>query len=319
MKTLSVILALAGVALAMLLVTWFDVGAVWAATTSIGWAGFALLLALQAGLFILLGLAWAAVMPGVPPTTLVWGRMVRDAATTCLPFSPIGGYVIGARAITLQHVPWHQSAAGTVIDVTAEIAAQLLFALFGAATLLLLLPIESGASIALPVGIGGAVALALLLLAIRTRHRIATGLRTLGARLLGEWFSAQGGLDRLQSELARAYDPRRLAIATALHLTGWFGTGAITWLALRMLGFHADLLAILALEALLDALIAAAFIVPAAAGVQEAGYVAIGILFGVPPDLALSISLLRRAKDLVWGIPILAAWQWRELRRLATR
>lgn len=319
MKTLSILLALIGVAASMLLVTWFDVGAVWTATTSIGWSGFALLLAFQAGLFILLGLAWAAVMPGVPKATLVWGRMVRDAATTCLPFSPIGGYVIGARAITLQHVPWPQAAAGTVIDVTAEIVAQLLFALFGAATLLILLPLEAGASLALPIALGGAIALSLLLLALHHRRRIATALRSLGTRLLGEWFSGQGGLDRLQDELAQTYAPGRLAIATTLHLTGWFATGAITWLALRMLGSTADLLPILALEALLDALIAAAFIVPAAAGVQEAGYVAIGTLFGVPPDLALGISLLRRAKDLVWGIPILAAWQWRELRRLATR
>ena len=89
---------------AMLLVAWFDVGAVWAATISVGWGGFALLLVLQAGLFVLLGLAWACVMPGVRPGLLVWGRMVRDAATTCLPFSPIGGYVIGARALTLHGV-----------------------------------------------------------------------------------------------------------------------------------------------------------------------------------------------------------------------
>jgi hypothetical protein len=38
----------------------------------------------------------------------------------------------------------------------------------------------------------------------------------------------------------------------------------------------------------------------------------------VPADLALSVSLLRRGKDLVWGLPILAAWQWREVRRLRT-
>jgi uncharacterized membrane protein YbhN (UPF0104 family) len=113
------------------------------------------------------------------------------------------------------------------------------------------------------------------------------------------------------------YDPRRLAGAVMVHLSGWFATGLVTWIGLWLLGAHMDVLHVLALEAMLDALIAAAFLVPGAAGVQEAGYVGIGALFGIPPDLALGVSLLRRAKDLVWGVPILLAWQWREVRKLA--
>ena len=124
-------------------------------------------------------------------------------------------------------------------------------------------------------------------------------------------------MERLQAELGRLYDPRLLVLASMVHLSGWFATGVGTWIALHLLGASAGLLPVLALEALLDALVAAAFVVPGAAGVQEAGYVGIGAWFGVPPDLALGASLLRRAKDLVWGLPILAAWQWRELRRLA--
>ena len=57
-------------------------------------------------------------------------------------------------------------------------------------------------------------------------------------------------------------------------------------------------------------------VVPGAAGVQEAGYVGLGAAFGVPPEIALSVSLLRRAKDIGWGLPILGAWQWQEVRRL---
>jgi putative membrane protein len=313
MKTVSVVLALAGVGVSLLLLTWFDIGAVWAATISIGWTGFALLLVLQAGMFVLLGLAWTVVLPGISRPLLIWGRMVRDAATTCLPFSPVGGYVIGARAITLHGVPWPTSAAGTVVDVTAEIAAQLLFALFGVAVVVLVRP---GTGFVGPLAAGVLAALALMIVGVWQRRRIGTVLRRLGARLLGDWFTGQGGLDQLQTELARLYNPARLATAALVHLSGWFATGLITWVSLLLLGAHVDVLHVLALEALLDALVAAAFIVPGAAGVQEAGYVGIGALFGVPPDLALSVSLLRRAKDLVWGVPILLLWQWREVRRL---
>ncbi len=198
MRKLPLLLALAGIGAALLLVAWFDVGAVWTATVSVGWGGFGLLLPLQAGIFLLLGLAWAAVMPEVPAGLLVWGRMVRDAATTCLPFSPIGGYVIGARAMTLHGVPWPAAAAGTVVDVTAEILAQLLFALFGVAVLVLLRPLGAGASVAAPLAAGVAVALACLGAGLWQRRRIGRGLRLLGVRLLGEWFAKSGGIGRLR-------------------------------------------------------------------------------------------------------------------------
>ena len=314
MKRLPLLLALLGVGAILLLLAWFDVGAVWDATRSVGWTGFAVLLGWQAVLFVVLGTAWCAVMPGTAWPLLIWGRMVRDAATTCLPFSPVGGYVIGARALTLHGVSWPVAAAGTVMDVTAEIAAQLLFALFGVAVLVLLRP---GSGLVGPIAAGIVAALALLLLAVWQRRRLGAGLRGLGRRLLGEWFRAQGGLDRLEVALGALYAPRRLVVGTLLHLLGWFGTGIGTWLALRLLGLDVDLVHVLALEALLDALIAAAFVVPGAAGVQEGGYVVLGAAFGVPPELALGVSLLRRGKDLVWGIPILLMWQMREVRRLA--
>ncbi len=313
MKRLSLLLALVGLVLSALLVAWFDAGQVLQAVLSVGWDGFALLALWQAGLFLLLGLAWMAVMPGVRPGWLIWGRMVRDSATTCLPFSPVGGYVIGARAVTVLGVPWPTAAAGTVVDVTAEIIGQALFSLFGLLVLLLLRP-ESPLLLPLAAALG--LVLVGIALAIRCRAAIGRGLRGLGVRLLGEWFHGRGGLDQVGAELSRLYGrPRRLALGAALHLLAWFGTGAGTWISLRLLGHHADLVAVLALEALLDALVAAAFVVPGAAGVQEAGYVGLGAAFGVPPDLALGVSLLRRARDLALGLPILLAWQGTEWRR----
>ena len=62
-----------------------------------------------------------------------------------------------------------------------------------------------------------------------------------------------------------------------------------------------------------------AFLVPVNAGVQEAGYVALGALFGVPPDIAIAVSLIRRARDVTLGVPILLVWQLVEVRRLRGR
>lgn len=318
MKRISVLLALAGLAVAAALVAWFDAGRVFDVALSVGWRGFGLLLLWQALLFLGLGLSWAAVLPGVRPGLLVWGRMARDAAGNCLPFSHVGGYVAGARAVTIHGVPWPTAAASTVVDVTTEIVAQMLFTLFGLAVLVTLLP---GSSFTLPVASGLVLSVLVLVAAVRFRAPIGRGLRGLGRRLLGEWFrgqeAEQGGLTRLEHELARLYGhPGRLVAGTLLHLACWFGTGMSAWVSLRLLGFDADLLPILALEVLLNALVGAAFIVPGGVGVQEAGYVGIGAAFGVPPDVALSVSLLRRARDLALGLPILLVFQWIELRRI---
>ena len=314
MKRLSILLALLGLGVMLLLLAWFDVGAVWAALLAVGWGGFGLLLLWQGVLFVVLGAAWGIVLPGMGPLLLVWARMVRDAATTCLPFSPVGGYVLGARALTLEGLAWPTAAAGTVVDVVAEILAQLAFALFGVAVLVLVRP---GSGLARPVEAGLAVAFGLVLVGIWQRRRIGQSLRRLGRRVLGEWFSGQEGVGRLEAELARLFVPGRLVGASLVHLSGWFATGVGTWISLRLLGAETAMLHVLALEALLDALVAAAFVVPGGAGVLEAGYVGFGALFGVPPELALGVSLLRRGRDLVWGVPILLAWQGREVRRLA--
>jgi uncharacterized membrane protein YbhN (UPF0104 family) len=59
-----------------------------------------------------------------------------------------------------------------------------------------------------------------------------------------------------------------------------------------------------------------AFAVPGALGVQEGAYVVIGLLFGLSPQDALALSLLKRARDLVIGAPALVIWQVMEGRRL---
>lgn len=196
----------------------------------------------------------------------------------------------------MRGVAWPTAAAGTVVDVTAELIGQFLFSVFGLLTLVLL---RSGSPLLLPAGVTLAVA-GLLAAAAAVRFRRVVG-RGLGGRLLGKWFRGQGGLDRVRTEVNRLYsDPRRLLLASMVHLLGWFSTGVGTWISLRLLGFEAAMLPILALEALLDALVTATFVVPGAVGVQEAGYVGLGAVFGVPPDLAL-------------GLPILLLFQWIEL------
>jgi hypothetical protein len=61
---------------------------------------------------------------------------------------------------------------------------------------------------------------------------------------------------------------------------------------------------------------AAGILIPGYAGVQEAGYVLLGSIFGVPPEISLGVSLVRRGRDIAIGIPILLVWQFIEARNL---
>ena len=67
------------------------------------------------------------------------------------------------------------------------------------------------------------------------------------------------------------------------------------------------------LESLMTVVKSVAFMTPGALGIQEGAYVLSASVFGLPAEATLSLSLLRRAKDLAIGIPAILAWQWSEL------
>jgi uncharacterized membrane protein YbhN (UPF0104 family) len=140
----------------------------------------------------------------------------------------------------------------------------------------------------------------------------------LGRRIAGRWFEdAEERMEVLQAELGLIYGHTgKLALGFLMHLIGWIGTGVAGWIAYRALGVPIDFDDALAIEALLAAASAVAFLVPVSAGVQEAGYAGLGAIFGVAPELSLAVSLVRRARDLALGVPILLLWQMFEMRRL---
>ena len=318
MKRLPYILALAGVLIALLLVAWFGFGNVAAAVSRIGWPEFGLILGWQLVLFVILGLAWDVILPARyarRPWVQVWGRMVRDASANCLPFSQVGGFVFGARAVTLQGVEWHTATASTVVDVTAEFLAQIAFAGIGLAILLARAP---ASSLAVPLEVGLALAVMACFAFVWLQQGAAPIFARISRRIAGRWFAdAQERVAMLQAELGLIYGhTTRLVLGFLVHLIGWLGTGVAGWIGYHALGVPIDFDDALAIEALLAAATAVAFLVPVNAGVQEAGYAGLGAIFGVPPELSLGVSIIRRARDLTVGVPILLLWQYLEMRRL---
>jgi glycosyltransferase 2 family protein len=321
MKRLSFILALLGVLIALLLVSYYGFGNVVSAVGQVGWREFVLIVSWQFVLFVILGLAWDVITPARTrrrPWVLIWGRMVRDASANCLPFSQVGGFVFGARAITLHGVEWHTATASTVVDVTAEFLAQIAFACIGLGILLARAP-SSGLAVPAEVGIGLAVVACFGF--VWAQKGAGPLFARVGRRIAGRWFTdAEERVEVLQAELGLIYGhTAQLALSFFLHLIGWLSTGVAGWIAYRALGVPIDFDDALAIEALLSAAAAIALLVPVNAGVQEAGYAGLGAIFGVPPELSLGVSLVRRARDIAVGVPILLLWQFVEVRRLRLR
>ena len=307
-----------GVSLAIALVGWYGFGNVAAAAGRVGWSRFGIILVWQVALFVVCGLAWDVILPARPQRRSwvpIWGRMVRDAAANCL--LQVGGFVFGARAVTLHGLSWPLATASTIVDVTAEFLAQLAFTGIGLAILLAHAP-SSRLAVPLEVGLGLAVMGGLGF--IWLQQGVGRLFARLGRRLAGQWFAgANDRMQTLQTELTLIYARApRLVVCFAVHLLGWLGAGTAGWIAYRALGVPIDFDDAVAIEALVAAMAAVAFLVPVNAGVQEAGYAGLGAIFGVPPELSLGVSLVRRARDITIGIPILLVWQLLEVRRLRT-
>ena len=73
MKLRIVVIAALGAALAIYLVAFVGIGAVLSAAVAAGWGGFAVLCLYTLGLFVVLGMAWHALLPdnGHRPLTVI--------------------------------------------------------------------------------------------------------------------------------------------------------------------------------------------------------------------------------------------------------
>jgi hypothetical protein len=129
-----------------------------------------------------------------------------------------------------------------------------------------------------------------------------------------------GNSANLDAAIRELYGHRlRLVAAMAWELLGMIVGSAETWLALRWLGHPIGIAGSVALESLTLTARTFGFLVPAGLGVQEAGLVGAGYLMGVGGDLAIALSLTKRMREIVFGVPALLLWYWTEGRREMAR
>jgi putative membrane protein len=298
------------------LVAYFGFSEVVHALFTVRWTGFLIIVVVHLALTAVLGVCWYLLASqSAPLRAFVFGRFVRDSGAEILPLSQAGGYVMGARAAVLLGLPGAVAIASTIVDLTLEMIAQLGYTALGLGILSAQRPNDHLIAWAAP-GIVLALLAAIVFILVQ-RHGFPV-METMLRRVRHRW--AEGlaiQLAPIQREIHEIYRrPSALWSAGFLHFSMWVASSLEAWIALRQMGVNLGIGSVIAIESLLYAVRSIAFAVPSALGIQEGVYVLLGIWFGFGPEIALALSLLKRARDLVIGVPALLAWQILESRRL---
>ncbi|MCY0387944.1 lysylphosphatidylglycerol synthase domain-containing protein [Robbsia sp. Bb-Pol-6] len=247
-------------------------------------------------------------------------RWAGESVNSLMPAGQMGGPVVMARM--LAGGTGSMSAAGALVAVatTQQVLAQALFAILGVALLSLrtgsghlVLPLIAGISL---FTLSGTFLYRLQRRGLFGRLGALTARLGIGSGAGGGWARRAARLDAMvESMYAQA---RSVRACFGLNLLGWLvGTGEV-WLALHFIGHPVSLLDALLLESLGQAIRGIAFAIPGALGVQEGGFLLLAPFVGLSPEAALALSLCKRTRELLFGLPGLGYWHWRErLRRRA--
>lgn len=249
---------------------------------------------------------------------LFWVATVRESVDRLLPVANVGGAIVGARLVWLRGLDGAAATASVIMETLLTMVTQFAYTGLGLVLLITLThPSGLAGSILAGAVLGLSVpfAVGLLLRYGAVFERLEKGVeRLLGDR--GRLASLLGGAS-LDAEIQALYRRRgRLLVTLCWQLSGYVLSSFETWFALALLGHPVSAAGAIALEALTQAVRNFVFFVPAGLGVQEIGLVLFGHMVGLGSDVAVALSLAKRMREVLFGIPALISWQWFESRRL---
>jgi putative membrane protein len=244
---------------------------------------------------------------------------LREAINRLLPVASVGGEIVGIRLLVLRGVPGAGAAASVIVELMLVLISQFTFVALGLVCLLRVSAAHHWVVNLVMLLLATALPIIVALLLLLRYGSIFERLGRWIARMFAEdsqWrqrLSKSGELDDAVRLLYRS--PARLLATSGWQLSGLIAGTLETWLALRWLAHPITLGNALALESVVQAVRSFMFVVPATMGVQEAGLIALGALLGVSGPAAVALSLAKRLREIVFGLPVLLGWQWYEARR----
>jgi len=312
------IFALIGVLSGASLIAWQGFAAVGHALELAGFQGLVAICLFHAVPLTLCALAWRTLYRNPKPdqASFIWYRWMRDAGGEILGVVPASGEIISIRTMIARGCDATMAIAATVVDLTVEMIGQVAFTLLGLALLAFSRPDDPLLQWTL-IGTGVVIFFAGGFFLVQ-RFGIFKLLEKLAIKLIEDrGWSALASIRGVNRNIHGIYADRpRIARAVATHFTAWIVGCGEAGIILYFMGVPTGFATLIMLESMTYALRSAAFFVPAAAGVQEGGYMLIGAALGIGPEFALALSLMKRARELTLGVTAILAWQWLEGRGL---
>lgn len=317
-KTNAYVFLFAGLGLFIVLIGYYGVADVAAALAVAGW-GLIWVALFHLVVLVLLTVGWQALLDkeeSLAFKTLLWVRWVGESIKGLLPVIQVGGDLVKARLAKHRGLPGDVAGASIVVDLTVSVVTQIIFTAIGLGLLLRIGAPKIIVPILISLSIMGFLVICFYFV---QRRGLFVGIAGTLDRFTGNrgLHSFVGGAAALDAAINRIYRKRSAVLYCSFYrLLGWIvGTGEV-WLALYFLDVPTTLGNALLLESLGQAVRSAAFLIPGAMGVQEGGFLLLGGLVGISPEVALALSLTKRVRVLLLGIPGLISWQVSEARRL---
>ena len=260
------------------------------------WFPFALIQVLDT-----LGWRYAFRRDLTPFPTLLAVRLAGEAFNVATPTASMGGEPV--KAYLLQpRVPLGEGLASVVIAKTTGTLSQGAFLLVGIALALAVLPPAAPLLKAMTwLAAVEAVALGGFVLA-QQKGLFGGGLRLLKALGLSRAEHEHEGARRLDSALSTFYREHRgrLTLSLLFHFGGWVVGSLEVYLILHFMGIPVSLTTALVIEAFAAAIKSAAFLIPGGLGALEGGNMAVFAAIGLGAGVGLSMTLVRRFRELTW-------------------
>lgn len=322
MKTKSLIGLFVGIVAVCLLIAWQGVAAVLGQLAEGGW-GILWVCMFAVPTLLLSAEALRVLFPPAhrPPAKQVFlASSMGVAVNALLPVATIGGEAVKARILTLWSHPATHTVSTAIVDKTVQAIVILLWGLAGTVMLAVLVDNQAviygafaGAAL-LAIGIGGFIwvqyAGSMSFLA-----RFAS--RFVAAR---KWQGMVEDAAAVDAAIRDIYHRKlNVSAACALRLTMRIVLVGEVVLAGHLIGYPIGIAEALLLKGLVVALRGMSFAVPAGLGIQEGGYIAVGALIGMPPDVMIAVSLISRVREILPNIPFLLLWHHTEGKALWRR
>ncbi|MCC6469805.1 MAG: flippase-like domain-containing protein [Alphaproteobacteria bacterium] len=313
LKPTTYALLAVGLLAAIAMVMWRGVGVVAGTVALVGW-WFPALVAWYVAPVMAMGISWALVFPpgaGLPLPVLTYINYLGASVNALLPVGAIGGEMVKALMAVRRGVPGPLAGAAVVTDKAAQAASQLAFGLMGVGALIYL---EARADIV--TGLLGTTLFFCVLLGAffwfqreGMFSRLARGIERMTRGRT--WWNIVGGASELDHALDRIYRHRaRVTGACAWRLVARLLVVVETWLIAGLMGYPIGWVEALMLESLTQTVRGMAFVVPSGLGAQEGAFLLLAGTAGLPLEVALSLSLVKRGRELCTGVPALLVLQW---------